>query len=254
MTRYVDPDLARLYHEHSGYVRGRSAQRHDDPDVAGGPPPFRVYPDRERHLLPGRDFKLPVSLGEALRSRRSTRLFESGALESEVLGRLLHASLGVRGYVDVDGERVTKRPFPSAGGQYPLEVYVATQSVTGVPDGAHHYSVREHELVTRRSGAIHPRLADLAIHQEMIASANFVVIITAIFERTMWRYEQRGYRHILLEAGHLGQNLCLCAAALGLGAVPIGAFYDHELNALLRLEPDELALYMICCGSPEQRG
>jgi SagB-type dehydrogenase family enzyme len=85
----------------------------------------------------------------------------------------------------------------------------------------------------------------------MVLAANLVVIITAVFDRTMWRYEQRGYRYIAIEAGHVGQNLCLCAAALGLGAVPIGAFYDHELNGLLGLEPGEAALYLVCCGVPK---
>jgi SagB-type dehydrogenase family enzyme len=172
------------------------------------------------------------------------------ALDSKLVGRLLHASFGVRAYADADGERVAERSFPSAGGQYPLEVYVATQSVTGVPDGAHHYSVREHELVTRRVGLVHPQLTDIAIGQQAIASTNLVVVITAIFDRTMWRYEQRGYRHILLEAGHVGQNFCLCAPALGLGVVPIGAFYDRELNDLFGLERDEAALYMLCFGAP----
>ena len=251
MTRYVEPAIARLFHEHSSYVRGRSERRHDDPDLAEAPPPFRIYPGNERYALPGRDFQLETPLGQLLRSRKSTRVFERRPLESEVLGRLLHASFGVRAYRDLDGERVAARPFPSAGGQYPLEVYVATQAVAGLPDGSYHYSVREHELVARRSGLIHPALADIAIHQEMVLAANVVIIITAVFERTTWRYEQRGYRHILLEAGHLGQNLCLSASALGLGTVPIGAFYDHELNTLLGLEPGEAALYLICCGVPE---
>ncbi len=251
MTRYVDPDIARVYHEHSKLVRGSSGRRHDDPDLADAPPPFRIHPGDERYALPGRDFELDASLGQLLRDRKSTRLFEPTAIESQVAGRLLHASFGVRAYHETGGEAVAERPFPSAGGQYPLEVYVATRSVTDIPDGLYHYSVREHELVALHRDLTHSQLADVAIHRETVEAANIVVIITAVFDRTMWRYEQRGYRHILLEAGHLGQNFCLCAAALGLGVVPIGGFYDHELNGLLGLEPDETALYMICCGAPK---
>ena len=254
MTRYVDPDTAGLYHEHSKYVRGRSALRHDDPDVAEAPPPFRIYPGDERHVLPGRDFELKAPLGQLLRARSSVRLFEPRPLESAVLGRLLHSSFGVRAYREWGGELIAERPFPSAGGQYPLEVYVATQSVTDVPDGCYHYSVREHELVSLHRGLIHPKLANIAIQQEMVLAANLVVIITAVFDRTMWRYEERGYRYILIETGHVAQNFCLCAAALGLGSVPIGAFYDHELSSLLGLEPGEAALYLICCGGREGAG
>jgi len=67
----------------------------------------------------------------------------------------------------------------------------------------------------------------------------------------MWKYGQRGYRYVWLDAGHLAQNLYLVADALGLGPVAIGAFFDEELNELLRLPRDEEAAYLVCIGHPK---
>ena len=98
----------------------------------------------------------------------------------------------------------------------------------------------------------HAALADMTIGQEMLREANLVVMISGIFQRTMWKYGQRGYRFVLFEAGHLGQNLYLVAAALGLGPVAIGGFFDDEVHELARLPSDEQVLYMVCIGQPQQ--
>jgi SagB-type dehydrogenase family enzyme len=66
----------------------------------------------------------------------------------------------------------------------------------------------------------------------------------------MWKYGQRGYRHVLLDAGHVGQNLYLVATALGLGPTAIGGFFDRELGALLELPEDEEPFYVVCIGQP----
>ena len=73
-------------------------------------------------------------------------------------------------------------------------------------DGLYHYDAKEHQLELRRPGVHHAALADMTIGQEMLREANLVVMISGIFQRTMWKYGQRGYRFVLFEAGHLGQN------------------------------------------------
>ena len=78
------------------------------------------------------------------------------------------------------------------------------------------------------------------------------VVITAIPERTTWKYGQRGYRYVWLDAGHLGQNLYLVATAMGLGPVGIGGFFDRELDALLDLPAEERAFYLVCVGQPKE--
>lgn len=222
-----------------------------DPD--GRPHRYRTYPGSERVELPGRDFDMGVPLGAVLRERQSMREYSLQPLDLAVLGQLLYASYGLRGHREVEGQWTDDRFAPSAGGLYPLELYVAVQSVDGLPDGVYHYDARAHQLELRRSGAVHGDLVGITFGQEMIRDVNLVVVISAIFHRTMWKYGQRGYRYIWLDAGHLGQNLYLCATALGLGAVAIGGFFDDELNALLGLPPgEEEAIYLVCVGQVEE--
>jgi SagB-type dehydrogenase family enzyme len=250
MATRTEADIAKLYHLHSSHERARVFEPILDLDVL--PLRFRTYPGAPRTSLPGRDFALDMPLGMALEKRRSIRHHALKPLALETVGRILHTAYGVRGHREVDGEVIPDRPVPSAGGRYPLELYAATQSVEGLADGIHHYDARAHELELVREGLAQPILVDLLMGQNVARDANLVVIITAVRERTMWKYGQRGYRHVLLDAGHVGQNLYLVATALGLGPTAIGGFYDQELGALLHLAPEEEPFYVVCIGQPAQ--
>jgi SagB-type dehydrogenase family enzyme len=248
MTTRSEPDVARLFHLHSSHERARLVEPVVELDRQ--PARFRTYPGTPRTPLPGKDFALPMSLGEALARRRSIRSYAPRPLPLAALGRLLHASYGVRSARREGGEEVVDRPAPSAGARYPLEIYVATQRVETLADGVYHYDARAHALEQVREGAAQPTLVDLVLGQEPVRDANLVLVITAVRERTMWKYGQRGYRHVLLDAGHLGQNLYLVATALGLGPTGIGGFLDQDLGAFLGLPPDEEPFYVFCVGQP----
>ena len=252
MTKRTEADVARLYHRHSSHERARLFEADIDHDRQ--PACFRTYPGAPRTPLPGKDFALAMPLGVALERRRSVREHTLRPLPLETLGRLLHTSYGVKGHRRVDGEELLERPAPSAGGRYPLELYVATQSVEGLRDGIHHYDVRAHALEQVREGLAQPALVELTMDQEWIRHVNVVVVITALRERTMWKYGQRGYRHLFLDAGHVGQNLYLVATALGLGPTAIGGFLDEDLGALLQLPPDEEPFYILGIGQPAAVG
>lgn len=241
-------DIARLFHVHSSYVRSRTADESMDPEKK--PLSFRVLPDAKRTALPGADFSIDTSLGAALSARRTVREFALQTMPLETLGRLLWASCGMRVERAADGEWISRRPSPSAGARYPLEVYVATQAVEGLDDGIYHYAARAHELELVSSGVAHHSIAEMAVGQDMIKDANLVVIVTIVPERTTWKYGPRGYRFALLDVGHLGQNLYLVATALGLGPMGIGGFFDAELNSLLELPAGEESLYVVCIGQP----
>lgn len=245
----IQTDIARLFHVHSCHERSRSPETTLDWDAK--PLRARTYPGAPRVALPGRDFAVDMPLGAALERRRSVRDYSLGPLPLETLGRLLHACHGVKGERDLGaGEPAQARPAPSAGGLYPLELYVALQSVEGVEDGVYHHDPQAHELELRRPGLAQPVLARAALDQGMVIGSNVVAIVTAIPERTMWKYGQRGYRYVWLDAGHLGQNLYLVATALGLGPAGIGGFFDREVNELLALPPGEDAVYLVCIGQP----
>lgn len=238
----IEPDLAGLYHLNSSSTRSRLLELEQDPETR--PAARRLDPGAERVRLPGRDFELPLPLGDALARRSSQRTFRLAPLPLETLGRLLHASFGRHGARGA-------RPFPSAGGLHPLELHAITQQVEGLPDGIWHYDPWVHELALRREGRFLDAAASIAYGQAAIGQANLLLCLTAVFARTAWKYGQRGYRYVLLEAGHVGQNLYLVADALGLASFSIGGFFDHELDALLLLPPgEEEALYLVCAGQP----
>ena len=178
------------------------------------------------------------------------REFAPVVLPQEFLGRLLFASAAVTGTVTYEGFSSGARTYPSGGALYPLEIYPVLQQVEGITDGIYHYDPWNHELEEVRAGNFHQQFAAMTIGQGMLASANAVFFITALFERSMWKYGQRGYRYTWIEAGHLGQNLYLVAGALGLAPVAVGGFYDGEANALLDLAPNEQTIYAMCAGVP----
>jgi len=238
----IEPDLAGLYHLNSSSTRSRILELEQDPESR--PASRRLYLGAERIRLPGRDFDLPLPLGGALERRLSQRAFRLAPLPLEILGRLLHASFGRHG-----GRGA--RPFPSAGGLYPLELYAVTQQVEGLPDGIWHYDPWVHELALRREGRVLEEAAAIAYGQAAIGQANLLLCLTAVLARTASKYGQRGYRYALFEAGHVSQNLYLVADALGLAGFSIGGFFDHELGAFLLLPPgEEEALYLFCAGQP----
>jgi SagB-type dehydrogenase family enzyme len=248
MTRSKEADVARLYHLHSRHVRARPVELALDGDRLARC--HRTYPGAPRVALPGRDLALEMPLGAALAQRRSLRDYAPGKpLPLLTLGRLLHATHGVCGR-RAGGGSGYERPAPSAGGLYPVELYVATQHVEGLASGVHHYDARTHELELLRAGSAQDTLVDLTLGQEMIREANLVVILTAVWARTQYKYGQRGYRYVLLDAGHVGENLYLAATALGLGPAGIGGFLDGEVNALLGLPEGEDAIYLLCVGQP----
>jgi SagB-type dehydrogenase family enzyme len=85
----------------------------------------------------------------------------------------------------------------------------------------------------------------------MAYAANAVFIWTAVFERAKWKYRQRAYRYVYLDAGHIAGNLALAATALGLGSCQIAALYDDEVNEMLHLDGErESVLYMSVVGRP----
>ncbi|HWS72735.1 MAG TPA: SagB/ThcOx family dehydrogenase [Thermoanaerobaculia bacterium] len=243
-----DIDAAALFHLNSSNVRNAIGQLAPDPERK--PAARRIHAGARRIALPGADLELPLPLGLALAGRRSRREFAPAALPQELLGRLLFASAAVTGTVTYEGFTSGARTYPSGGALYPLEIYPVLQQVEGIADGIYHYDPWNHELEEVRAGNFHQQFAAMTIGQGMLAGANAVFFITAVFERSMWKYGQRGYRYTWIEAGHLGQNLYLVAGALGLAPVALGGFYDGEANALLDLAPNEQTIYAMCAGVP----
>ncbi len=181
----------------------------------------------------------PLSLEEALAQRRSVRSFADRRLTPGELGQLLWAAQGITGPAG-------QRTAPSAGATYPLEVYAVT------PDAVYRYEAQGGRLLPQVAGDVRPALAAAAVGQSAVAAAPAVIVLTGVYGRTAQRYgEERGRRYVHLEAGHAAQNVLLQAVALGLGAVPIGAFDDGQVRRLLDLPADQQPLYLIPAGQPD---
>jgi SagB-type dehydrogenase family enzyme len=181
----------------------------------------------------------PLSLEEAIAGRRSQRDYTGEPLSDSCLSQLLWAAQGVTGA----GGR--GRAAPSAGGTYPLEVYVVS------PDGVFRYQPDGHVLEQTSRADVRGPLAEAAVGQDHVAEGAAVIVIAAVFERTEQRYGDRAERYVILEAGHAAQNVLLQAVALDLAAVPVGAFKDDEVRALLDLPAEHAPLYLIPVGHPD---
>jgi SagB-type dehydrogenase family enzyme len=206
---------------------------------------FKQYPDAERIVLPRGWHWGQMKLWQALVSRRSRRKFTKEAISLEELTILLWAAQGVTAQ---SGAHLL-RTAPSAGALYPLEVYLAVERVEGVAPGLYHFDVRDFQLARLADGHFGPQVAEAALGQGFVGQSAVVFIWSAVLRRTTGRYGARGMRYIWMDAGHACQNLLLAAESLQLGACPVAAFIDDELNGLLKLDgQEESALYLAPVG------
>jgi SagB-type dehydrogenase family enzyme len=187
-------------------------------------------------LLPAPRAAGSMSLEEAIRTRRSQRSFDARPIAPDALGQLLFAAQGIT------APAAGLRAAPSAGATYPLELYVVA------PDGVHHYEPVGHRLSRVSPADRRAELSRAALGQDAVRDAAVDLVIAADVARTAARYGARADRYVLLEAGHAAQNVLLEATALDLGAVPIGAFDDGDVRALLALPAERAPLYVIAVG------
>jgi len=191
--------------------------------------------------LPEPQYDSDVSIEQSLLWRRSIRSYTGESLTLPQVAQLLWAAQGV---TDPTGFRTA----PSAGALYPLELYVVAGDVQDLSPGVYRYEPLEHRLVRTVEGDKRVELADAALGQYFVGEGAIVIVFTAVYERTTGKYGDRGIRYVHMEVGHAAQNLCLQAAAMGLGVVTVGAFYDEEVGELLDLPGDEQPLYVIPVG------
>jgi SagB-type dehydrogenase family enzyme len=211
------------------------------------PETYKQYPDRPRVALPRPETDGGAPLWEILSRRRSVRDFEPRPLADRQLSQLLWASQGIT--AEQFGYQF--RTVPSAGALYPVETYLVVNNVEGVAQGVYHYNIPEHCLEQLKEGDCRVAIARAALDQKIAYEANVVFAWTVVFQRSKWKYKQRAYRYVYLDAGHIAQTVALAAVALGLGSCQIAALYDEEVNDLLGLDGiEESAVYLTVVGNP----
>ena len=212
-------------------------------DWASKPETYKRYPSAPKVQLEPPKVESGAPLWGVMGRRRSVRTFKKEPLAKSELSQLLWAAQGIT------HPEYGFRTAPSAGALYPVETYLVVNSIEQIEPGVYHYAVDRYELEQLRAGDFRLQVAQSALDQEMVYHANVVFIWTAVFARSKWKYRQRAYRYIYLDAGHIAQNVALAAVALNLGSCQVGALYDKEVNALLGVDgTEESFVYMTVVG------
>lgn len=205
--------------------------------------PYKIYPGYRTvplgETLPENFVK--NKLKTVIEHRRSNRSFEEGQITLKELYALLHYSYGITGKVQIanDGSFWGRRAVPSAGGMFPLEIYILVQNGE-IENGLYHFRPDVNALEFLKEGDFSEEIkqcivSDPAIDVDIL-SGSALIIITSIFDRVLSKYLERGYRFIMIEVGAVGQSISLISEALGLNSCYAGSFWDDELNSFIGVD------------------
>ncbi|WP_094227450.1 SagB/ThcOx family dehydrogenase [Methanolobus psychrotolerans] len=225
---------------------GRSDQSmgYPQPDLELGP----QDKDKVIDLPQPKDVKVEdISLRQAIERRTSVRNYSSESLSMEELSYMLWCTQGVK---EVIREAATFRTVPSAGARHALETYVLVNNVQGLEKSLYRFLPIEHKLVEiDMDKNIADKIKHACLDQSFVKTSAATFIWTAVPYRMAWRYGQRGYRYLHLDAGHVCQNLYLSAESVGCGVCAIGAFLDEEINPALGIDGEnEFVIYVATVG------
>lgn len=201
----------------------------------------RSYPGYPTWQLPVAKPRWSPSFDAVLKRRRCHHKLASAFPGEATLGRLLQCAHGITG-------ELYRGPVPSAGGLQALEVFLVHWQDAWLPGGAYHYDRGGHCLSQVRAGAEESgwRQRFPSLHQ--FSGGALLWILVGDTRLVTRKYGERGERFLLLEAGHLMQNLCLVSESLGQRTVPLGGYMERDIAKELRLLNDDLVLYAAVCG------
>jgi len=221
------------------------------------PPPLEKPYDETAELVDLVDSKgfgsiARVSLVDALANRKSHRVYTAEPLSLEEISFLLWATQNIR---EVDKNKVwTKRAVPSGGGRQPFETYLIANRVGGLEKGIYRYLPIEHKLLIVSRGL--PDESDLngkAWFQDFIGKAPVIFVWAAIPYKTEWRYSIISYKDILIEAGHICQNLYLACEAIDAGTCAIASYDQKTVDEIIGVDgKDEMTVYLSPVGKVPQ--
>lgn len=204
-------------------------------------PPLVKAPMTEKVIALPRNFEdldLQQDFIKLLTERKSSRVYTQQPISLLQFSFLLWATQGIK---DIRGKSyATLRTVPSGGARHPFETYLLVQHVEGLQPGAYHYLPINHQLEF-----LHP-VEDLAAtisisldEQNWAAKASVIFYWSFVPYRCEWRYGITAHGPALIDAGHVGQNLYLACAALGLGTCAIAAFDRQICDSLFGLDGEE---------------
>jgi SagB-type dehydrogenase family enzyme len=222
--------IAQHYHERTKYAPETIAANNRGLDWSAQPQPYKEY-------KLGKVYDLKTYLNEEIQVDRD------GLLTSRWrrLSHLLFCSYGLTARIQtMTGESIFLRSAPSAGGLYPAEVYLISGGTPILPAGLYNYQPQTHSLVHFwEDSKIWDTLRQACLESSIMDYTRMAIATTAIFFRSAWRYQDRAYRRICLDTGHLLGNIELASALNGFHPYHIGGFDDEAVNQLLYLDTSQ---------------
>ena len=202
--------------------------------------------DGQIYALPSPD-NVQTDIKELIDARVSIRSYQDKSISQDQLSFLLWCTQGVK---KVDAPYSTFRTVPSAGARHALETYILVNNVDGLKPGLYRYLALEHKIAEY---LINDKIANdlvlACLGQRMVRAASATFIWVAVPDRMTWRYPQRGYRYMFLDAGHVCQNLYLSAESIGYNVCAIAAYDDDAVNKLLGIDgKSQFAIYLAAAG------
>ncbi len=196
---------------------------------------YKLYTEGEIIPLPPPQ-PIGTTLSDILHARKSCRAFSGEPITLPELSQILSATRATRKVTlsSEEGLELWFRPYPSGGGLYPSEIYVALRNVEGMAPGLLHYDPRRHVLTRVVDEVRFSELRAAMGDEDGIAlNAGAVFFVSSLPERTVVKYAYRGYRFAIMEAGMIPLALNLTATGIGLGALHWGGFLDDRINTLI---------------------
>jgi SagB-type dehydrogenase family enzyme len=187
------------------------------------------------------------SVTSVINLRKSIRSYQQIAISLSELSYLLWCTQGVK---EVISDYAIKRTVPSAGARHALETTLLVNRVDGLEPGLYRYLSLEHQLgLFKKDDQISNEIVKASFGQDFIKNSAVTFIWNAVIYRMKWRYGERAYRYIFLDAGHVAQNLYLSAESIGCGVCAIAAFSDDEMNQILNIDgKEQFVIYMAAVG------
>ncbi len=235
------------YHEFTKYSPEGLAKSTHRLDWSQQPIPFKDYPEGMGTRLALKPYlnRQTDQLAQDL-DQQETHLTPEDILERQRISQFLYFSYGVTLMIPYPGQTLLLRSAPSAGGLYPAEIYLVSKGAPGIPAGLYNYQVRTHSLIRFWDEARWDLLSQACFQSPWLEATSLAVITTVVFFRSAWRYQDRAYRRVCLDTGHLLGNIELAAYLTGYRACLSGGFCDQWLEELLFLgSADEAPLAVI---------
>jgi SagB-type dehydrogenase family enzyme len=213
-------------------------------------PPLELKPSEKGVIMlpdPRKFVPRNISVYDAISNRVSVRDYSNKSLSLDELSYLLWCTQGVK---EVTERPATLRTVPSAGARHAFETFILVNQVDELKAGLYRYYAIKHKLQeVNIADDVLEMVTQACLNQRFISRSAVTFIWTAVAYRMMWRYQERGYRYMHLDAGHVCQNLYLAGEAIDVGVCAIAAFDDDRLAKVIEVDGvEQFPIYVAACG------